>query len=102
MTKYIVGVQYFPERKDRQMAMVLSAWKPTQRECFGEIPDLKLSARPGSVTAIADLVVKAMRLPGLSCTASSFQTPCSNISRQINCMDYYRIGCKPIMSGLFL
>ena len=49
MTKYIVGVQYFPERKDRQMAMVLSAWKPTQRECFGEIPDLKLSARPGSV-----------------------------------------------------
>jgi hypothetical protein len=49
MTRYNVGVQCFPERKDRQMAMVLSAWKPTQRECFGEIPDLNLSGWPGSV-----------------------------------------------------
>jgi hypothetical protein len=34
------------------MAMVLSAWKPTQRECFGEIPNLNLSGRPGSVSCV--------------------------------------------------
>ena len=30
MTKYNVGVQCFPEKKDRQMAMVLTTRKPTQ------------------------------------------------------------------------
>jgi hypothetical protein len=29
MTKYNVGVQCFPEKKDSQMAMVLTTQKPT-------------------------------------------------------------------------
>ena len=66
MTKYNVGVQCFPEKRDRQMAMVYQPGSQHRENALVRYPIRSFLA--GRVRCdrhcIADLVAKAMRLPG--------------------------------------